>query len=406
MDGKIKFVLNQKSTVIVLRWLIILILFLLLIYNPGERVILNWNSFFLVFSLYIFTNLIFSFLPSKLFLQEGFSYTIFLTDIILISLSIYFSQGFDSDIYLAYFLVIFMASVRQEIKGSIVVGLISGFLYFALLLRSGRVINFVNTGLLLRIPFLFVVALFSCYFSEQVRIEKERMRNRIIQVERLLYLGESISGIVHQIKSPISSVVADAQLLLRDDRIDMIKERVKRINLKLMDCAGLIDKLLSFVRAQRVDKSETDINSLLDNTLELNGDQFRIDNIDIVRRFGKYLPKINADPVLLQQVFVNIIRNAHEAILSTGRGGELTVETELSDNLVRIKFTDNGPGIAEENLGKIFEPFFTTKDISQGTGLGLNIAKTIIEKHQGKIYALSQKGKGATVVIELLLNSS
>ncbi|HCJ65759.1 MAG TPA: hypothetical protein DHV62_00135 [Elusimicrobia bacterium] len=401
------FYLNQKSTIIILRWVIILVLFFFLNYTKQVEIIFFWKKFFFIFFFYVFSNIIFIFLPLRLFFQRSFNYFVFLLDTVLITLGIYFTQGFNTDIYLAYFLVIFMSTLRQDVRGSIFVGIISAFLYFALLLKGGEKINFLDSGILLRIPFLFIVALFSSHFSEQARLEEEKIHSQMMQMERLLFLGESIGGIVHQVKHPLASISANCQTILMDEKIETIKERAKRINTEIMNCAHIIDKLLQFVRLQTTGKTQADVNTLLEDTLELRKDQFVLDNIKVVKEFKKLLPKINADSTLLQQVFLNIIRNAHQAMLSlTTKGRELTVETDYDDKNVKIKFTDTGPGIPEENLEKIFQPFFTTKNPEEGVGLGLSIAKRIIEEHKGKIYALSKINKGTTIVIELPLTET
>jgi len=320
----------------------------------------------------------------------------------LITLGIYFIQGFNTDIYLTYFLVIFMSGIRQNVKGSIFIGLISGLFYFGLLLKEGMKINLLDSGVLLRIPFLFIVALFSSYLSEQVKLEEERIQTQIMQMERLLFLGESISGIVHQVKRPLSSIAANCQLLLWEEKIESIKEITKKINTEIINCTHLIDRLFKFVCLEKIGNIEVDINTLLEDTLELKKDQLTIDNIRVIKQFNKFLPKIYADPLLLQQVFLNVIRNAHQAILSLpNKSGKIIVETDSDENYVKIKITDTGPGIPEENLEKIFQPFFTTKKLEEGTGLGLSIAKTIIEKHYGKLYALSKSGKGTSIIIEI-----
>lgn len=399
---KENFHLNEKSTIIILRWVIILVLFFFLTYTQRAETLLFWKGSFFIFSLYAFSNIVFIFLPLKLFLRRSFNYSIFLLDTVLITLGIYFTQGFSTDIYLAYFLVIFMSALRQEIRGSIFIGAISALLYFGLLLKGGERINFLDSGVLLRIPFLFIVALFSSHFSEQTKLEEEKMHSQIMQMERLLFLGESIGGIVHQVKHPLASISAECQMILMDEEMENVKERAKKINTEIMNCAHTIDKLLQFVRLQTTGKIQADVNILLEDTLELRRDQFALDNIRIVKQLKKPLAKIDADPTLLQQVFLNIIRNAHQAMLSLAtKGGGLTVETDCDDKNVKIRFTDTGPGIPEENLEKIFQPFFTTKRREEGVGLGLSLAKRIIEEHNGKIYALSKIDKGTTIVIEL-----
>ena len=111
------------------------------------------------------------------------------------------------------------------------------------------------------------------------------------------------------------------------------------------------------------------------------------------------------DRFQMQQVFLNIVINAEFAMLEAHQMGKLVVSTRKSDGIIKISFTDNGPGISEANLKHIFDPFFTTKEVGKGTGLGLSICHGIVAEHSGRIFATSEKGQGATFVVELPLNS-
>jgi signal transduction histidine kinase len=113
------------------------------------------------------------------------------------------------------------------------------------------------------------------------------------------------------------------------------------------------------------------------------------------------LPKTMADFHQMQQVFVNIINNAEQAMIEAHRKGKLVVKTQRVSNMIRISFADNGPGISQENMKRIFDPFFTTKEVGKGTGLGLSICYGLVEAHGGRIYARSKLGQGATVVVEM-----
>jgi signal transduction histidine kinase len=124
-------------------------------------------------------------------------------------------------------------------------------------------------------------------------------------------------------------------------------------------------------------------------------------NIEIKRRFAAVLPEVMVDYFQIQQVFFNIIVNAEYFMIKAHNRGVLTVTTEILGNFIKISFTDDGPGIEEKYLSDIFTPLFTTKQIGKGTGLGLSICHGIIAEHNGRLYAESQVGKGATFIIEL-----
>ncbi|MDP2959886.1 MAG: response regulator, partial [candidate division Zixibacteria bacterium] len=136
-------------------------------------------------------------------------------------------------------------------------------------------------------------------------------------------------------------------------------------------------------------------------TLDLMSYEFRVNNLKIIKELDPKLPKTMGDFHQLQQVFLNIINNAFQAMLEKSKEGRLVVRTKRIEDMILLEFTDTGPGIPKENLNKIFDPFFTTKEIGKGTGLGLTISYGIIKEHGGNIYALSEPGKGATFVIKL-----
>jgi signal transduction histidine kinase len=156
---------------------------------------------------------------------------------------------------------------------------------------------------------------------------------------------------------------------------------------------------LDFARQRKPDKKEWNIHVLIDNTLTLVENQARFQNIKISKEFNKYIPMLFVDADQIQQVFMNIIINAADAM--GGGGGTLLVKTVLMNGIVEISFTDTGPGISKEHISKLFTPFFTTKETGKGTGLGLAISYGIIQSHNGEIDVLSEVGKGSTFRIKL-----
>ena len=165
--------------------------------------------------------------------------------------------------------------------------------------------------------------------------------------------------------------------------------------------ANVVKGLLTFARKQGTEKALVDINSIIQGVLQLRSYEQRVSNIEVNARFAPDLPQVMGNGAQLQQVFINIIVNAEQAMLEAHGRGKLTITTERVGDIVRASITDDGPGISPENMRKLFTPFFTTKEVGKGTGLGLSICHGIVTEHGGKIYAESELGKGATFIVEL-----
>ena len=158
---------------------------------------------------------------------------------------------------------------------------------------------------------------------------------------------------------------------------------------------------MSFARQHKIEKEQCDINEIIKRTLELKAYQLRIDNIEVFTDLYPRLPLTMADPYSIQQVFLNLINNAHLAMLEKKKQGILSIKSEHVNGIIRIIISDTGVGISDENLSKIFNPFFSTREVGTGTGLGLSISYGIIKEHSGKIYAKSKPDAGTSFFIEL-----
>jgi len=165
--------------------------------------------------------------------------------------------------------------------------------------------------------------------------------------------------------------------------------------------ANVIQRLLAFARQSKPQRTYVHINEVVATTLDLRGYHLETSNIKVAAQLAPDLPVTIADAGQLQQVFLNLIVNAETEMKLARGSGRLTVKTEQADNIIRISFEDDGPGIAKENLGRIFDPFFTTRQVGQGTGLGLSVCYGIVSEHGGRIYAESKPGRGATFIVEL-----
>lgn len=245
------------------------------------------------------------------------------------------------------------------------------------------------------------------YFMSDItkRVEseaKEKMLHQELNLtSRLASIGEVAAGITHEINNPLTGIIAFAQMLKQMDVPEDIKEAVEVINDGAQRIAGIVEKLLTFARRHRPEKEYVDINSIVSNTVEMRSYEMRTNNIEVATQLAPDLPRTMANTGQLQQVFLNIIVNAEQAIAGAHKEGELSIKTERIDSSIRVSIADDGPGIAESNIDKVFDPFFTTKDADGGTGLGLSISYGIIKEHGGNIYAKSILGNGATFVVDL-----
>jgi PAS domain S-box-containing protein len=233
--------------------------------------------------------------------------------------------------------------------------------------------------------------------SEQIRLQEQ-----LVQSAKLSAIGQMISGVAHELNNPLTTVMGYTQLLLAGELDESVKADLQRIYNDAVRAQRIVQDLLVFARQKKPQRSPTDVNEALERTLALRAYELKVENIDIVTELEKDLPWTMADGYQLQQVFLNIINNAYQAMSQRGGPGVLAVRTErVGDDAIRVTFSDNGPGIPPEVLERIFDPFFTTKEVGMGTGLGLSVSHGIIQEHGGRIWAESGPGGGAVFVIEL-----
>jgi two-component system NtrC family sensor kinase len=226
-------------------------------------------------------------------------------------------------------------------------------------------------------------------------------QNQLIQSEKLSGIGEFVAGVAHELNNPLTSVMGFADLLQQANMpeserryLDMIAKSAKR-------CQKIVASLLSFARRHAPERKVVCVNEIVESAVEILQYQMRTSNIEVIMQLDPRLPATEVDSHQMQQVFLNIINNAKQAMEGRDVKGCLRVTTETADGRVRVIFSDNGPGIPPENITKIFNPFFTTKEVGKGTGLGLSLCYGIVSEHGGTITPYSKPGEGATFVIEL-----
>jgi PAS domain S-box-containing protein len=235
--------------------------------------------------------------------------------------------------------------------------------------------------------------------------EQKQQNERLMMADRLASIGELAAGTAHELNNPLTSVIGFSQLLMEKDIPDDIREDIELIYNEAQRAANVTRNLLTFGRKHAPVKQPNQINNIIEDVLKLRAYEHNVNSIEAKRRLAPDLPEIMVDYFQMQQVFLNIIINAEYFMTEAHKRGTLTITTKKQNGSVRISIADDGPGISRENLSRIFDPFFTTKEAGKGTGLGLSICHGIVAEHGGQIYARSQPSKGATIVIELPINS-
>lgn len=231
--------------------------------------------------------------------------------------------------------------------------------------------------------------------------ELAAMQNTLVQSQRLASLGKLAAGIAHEINNPLGGILVLSSLVLEDlNNEDPHRENIQEVIKQTMRCRDIVKGLLQFSRQEEGKTEYVKINHILNSTLSLIEKQALFHNIEVIKNFDPYLPEVLGDGSQLQQVFMNIIMNAVQAMKEIG---VLTINTshDVKDDMVVIEVSDTGSGISEDIIDRIFDPFFTTKEVGEGTGLGLSIAYGIITKHHGRMTVRSKVGEGAVFTVKI-----
>jgi signal transduction histidine kinase len=246
----------------------------------------------------------------------------------------------------------------------------------------------------------------SVHISQDIT-ERRKMQERLMVTNRLASVGELAAGIAHEINNPLTGVLGFSELVLSADIPEAVRADVEVIHAEARRAADVVKNLLIFARRHHQERNAISINEVLNKVLALRAYEQKLNNVAIFADLDPNLPAICADNFQLQQVFLNIIINAEYFMTKAHGRGKLVIKSAYrpEERVIRVAFTDDGPGIAPGALSKLFDPFFTTKEVGQGTGLGLSISHGVIQSHGGRIWAESEAGKGATFIIELPLIS-
>jgi two-component system NtrC family sensor kinase len=232
--------------------------------------------------------------------------------------------------------------------------------------------------------------------------EKEMMDEQIVETGKLASLGELAAGIAHEINNPVAIMVEEAgwiEDLMEEEEFQQGKNlaefsrALEQIRTQGKRCKEITTKLLSFARKTDSRIQDVKINELLEELVALSAQRAKYANVSIVTDFQEDLPTLRVPQSELQQVFLNLINNALDAMEKSG--GNLGIQSRIKNGDIAVEVVDNGPGIPEANLNRIFDPFYTTKPVGKGTGLGLSICYGIVKKMGGDIEVRSTIGAGS-----------
>lgn len=228
--------------------------------------------------------------------------------------------------------------------------------------------------------------------------DTEKLLKQLAVNEKMAELGRLSMGIVHEINTPLSVIAAASQMILSEEGVStQVAEMVERIRQEAHRLSQLTRGILAFSGEDGFSSGETDVSLAVRDVLMFLKYEIRKRSVAVFEELEPGLPSVGADPNQLKQIFLNLIVNSLQAM---GKGGRLAIAASSSiDGLVRVVVRDTGPGIPEEIRERIFDPFFTTKEPGEGTGLGLFVTKTLVEKLGGRIEVASDAGRGAGFIL-------
>jgi two-component system NtrC family sensor kinase len=244
---------------------------------------------------------------------------------------------------------------------------------------------------------------------ERAEAQRAELLDQLVQAGKLGTLGEMAAGVAHEINNPLA-VIASEVGVMEDDldpafggelEPDQVREQLKSIKEEVYRCRDITHKLLGFARFHETELERRDVGDIVRHSVGLLGKQLELENIDLDLELDERLPPILTDADKLEQVLLNLLRNAADAI---GKNGRIEVRSSRDGNAAVVAVEDDGPGIDPEHLGRVFEPFFTTKQVGKGTGLGLSISHGIVSSLGGEISVASTPGVGTTFQVRLPLD--
>ena len=227
------------------------------------------------------------------------------------------------------------------------------------------------------------------------------LRDKLVHAEKMAAVGQLVSGVAHEVNNPLTAILGFADLMMENPALPESARKDLRVILQeAQRTKQIVQNLLSFARQMPPQRNAVQLNVILRRTIQLRSYDFNSHGVEVVEHLDEGLPDIIGDAHQLQQVFLNILNNAYDAVHAVGRPARIEITTTKAGDAVEVSFRDNGHGITHPD--RIFDPFFTTKEVGKGTGLGLSICYGIVQEHSGEILAHNNpEGHGATFIVRL-----
>jgi two-component system NtrC family sensor kinase len=227
------------------------------------------------------------------------------------------------------------------------------------------------------------------------------LRDKLVHAEKMAAVGQLVSGVAHEVNNPLTAILGFADLLMENPDLPETARKDMRVILQeAQRTKQIVQNLLSFARQMPPQRNGVQLNAILRRTIQLRSYDFNSHGVDVVEHLDEGLPEVMGDAHQLQQVFLNILNNAYDAVHEVGRPARIEIMSTKAGDAVEVSFRDNGDGISHPD--KIFDPFFTTKEVGKGTGLGLSICYGILKEHGGEILCHNNTDRpGATFIVRL-----
>lgn len=392
------FDVSRKSTVIGLRWPVVIVCAYLLLFSPSPWLSPTTSHFLLL--LYILSNAVLHRLDERLFESPYFYVPLVLFDTLFLTTSLILTQRVGTDFYLTYFLIIILCSLWQDLRWSVVAAVFVNILYGYVLFKTTEIYDW---SVYIRFPFLFVTSLFYGYFAQLVRNGKG-IREKA-EVERWKTVANLAAGVAHEVKNPLAILLQGVEYLVhktgkQDPDVTLV---VKEMEEAVHRADSVIRGMMDFASIAQLNVIAEDLNLIIERSLLLLKNQFDRSHVEVIKELGTDLPQVQVDRPRLEQVFINLFMNAVEAQPGGGRLWVRTYrEVAPGGNGVAIiaEVENEGKGILKEHLAQVFDPFFTTKRNMGGTGLGLSIVKNILDMHNAKIQIRNRENGGVRVALQ------
>jgi PAS domain S-box-containing protein len=281
---------------------------------------------------------------------------------------------------------------KDRILGGMVVGC-----------RSKREFSAPDLNLLTAVGNQLAASIEKSLLLQETKQAYEHLRHtqeQLLQSAKMAAVGQLISGVAHELNNPLTAILGYSQLLSSGETSSALASTyVEKLYRQAQRTQRIVQNLLSFARQQKTERHPVNLNQVLEDTLALREYDLRVSNIQVHRELGPGLPWTSADSHQLQQVFLNILNNAVDAVLSSANHGEIWVQTCVEEGELIVRLSDSGPGV--KDASRVFDPFYTTKPVGKGTGLGLSICYGIIHEHGGEITVTNKPPRGAMFSIRL-----